>query len=45
MRQELVAVQTRELGEVQRVYANETRKFLAVWENRITVREERAMGV
>jgi|LauGreSuBDMM15SN_2_FD.fasta_scaffold86113_2 hypothetical protein len=30
-------IQTRELGEVQRVYEEETKKFFAVWEHRIVV--------
>ena len=38
LRQDLVLVQTRELGEVQRVYEEETRKFFSVWERRIVVR-------
>jgi len=37
LRQDLVMIQTRELGEVQRVYEEETKKFFAVWEHRIVV--------
>ncbi|GAX85315.1 hypothetical protein CEUSTIGMA_g12732.t1 [Chlamydomonas eustigma] len=35
MRQELVAVQTRELAEIQRVYEEESNTFNAVWAGRI----------